>query len=347
MAVVKANAYGHGLREVVHALGSRNADWFGVDSLEEAVAVRSAGGRQPILIMGYVPPAGLASVVRNGFSMIIYDMARLKMLERLATTRRPAKVHLKLETGTSRQGATPLELPALAKTLRRLRNVELEGVSTHFANVEDTSDQSYAREQLRRFHEGLTLLEKAGLRPTLRHTAASAGTLLHPEAKFDLVRTGVVLYGLWPSAETEAAAADAGLKIDLHPVLTWKTVIAQVKSLPSGTPVSYGLTERLKRPSRVAVLPVGYYDGLDRGLSSVGRMLVRGRRVKVLGRVCMNMCVVDVTDVPGAAAGDEAVIIGRQNRGAIAAEEVAEAAGTINYEIVARLNPLLPRRLAD
>jgi alanine racemase len=223
--------------------------------------------------------------------------------------------------------------------------VALEGVSTHFADIEDTTDQSYARKQLSRFRDGLEMLEGAGLPPSLRLTAASAGTILHPEARFDLVRAGIALYGLWPSAETEAAAIDADLKIDLQPVLAWKAVIAQVKELPTGTPVSYGLTERLKRPSRIAVLPVGYFDGLDRGLSSIGKVLVRGRRAKVLGRVCMNMCVVDVTDIPGACAGDEAVIIGRQGREIVSAEGLADAVGTINYEIVARLNPLLPRRL--
>lgn len=345
MAVVKANAYGHGIAETVAALGHDGVNWFGVDSLEEAVIVRTAGARQPVLILGYVPEAGLKTAVTRGFSMVVYNLPHLALLNRLGTARRPAKVHLKIETGTSRQGITPADLPALAQAVRRLKHVVIEGVSTHYANIEDTTDPSYAMGQLRHFREALKVLGTYGVRPPLRHTAASAAAILYPETRFEMVRSGISLYGLWPSKETRLTATQMGLDLALHPALTWKSLVAQIKTLPAGTPVSYGLTEKVTRCSQVAIVPVGYYDGFDRGLSSIGHVLVGGKRAKVLGRVCMNMIVVDVTDIPEAAVEDEVVLLGRQDDELITAEEIAGKAGTINYEVVARLNPLLPRRL--
>lgn len=346
MAVVKANAYGHGLPETVKALG-RAVDWFGVDSLEEAEAVRAAGGRQPVLILGCVPGAALTHVVRQGFSIVVYDLASLRALDRLASARRPAKVHLKVETGTARQGVLLEDLSALAKAMKKFRHVVLEGLSTHYANIEDTTDPGFARRQLRLYEQALTILEAQGLRPSVRHTAASAAALIYPETRFDLVRAGLALYGMWPSKETRATMRERGAATGLRPALAWKAMVAQVKELPAGTPVSYGLTEKVTRSSRVAVVPVGYSDGYDRGLSSVGQVLIRGRRAKVLGRVCMNMTVVDVTDIPGARAGDEVVLLGRQGKETVTAEEIAGKIGTINYEIASRINPLIHRSLVS
>lgn len=345
MAVVKANAYGHGLTETVQALGSRDVAWFGVDSLEEALTVRAAGAKQPVLILGHVPDSGLATVVRQGFSMTVYERDQVRALSKLASARRPAKVHVKIETGTSRQGVLREDWLAFARLLHRTENLVIEGMSTHYANIEDTVDPSYALGQLARYQEAVDVFTAAKARPLIRHTAASAAAMLHEQTRLDLVRGGIALYGLWPSRETQAIAQQRGLALDLQPALAWKAVVAQVKSLPAGTPVSYGLTEKVTRASRVAVVPVGYFDGLPRAASSVGHVLIRGQRAKILGRVCMNMCVVDVTDIAKAKAGDEVVLIGRQGTETISAEEFAAKAGTINYEIIARLNPLLERRL--
>jgi alanine racemase len=346
MAVIKANAYGHGLPEVVKALDrSREVRWYGVDSLEEALELRASGSVKPLLILGGVPPAGYATVVKAGFSLTVYEVSQLKALDKLATARRPAKVHVKIETGTSRQGVLRENWTSFARALRRCQHVVLEGMSTHYANIEDTLDPSYAIGQLRQYSEALAAFAAVGVKPQLRHTAASAAAMLHETTRMDLVRCGIALYGLWPSRETETTVRQRGLKLSLEPALTWKARVVQVKRLAAGTPVSYGLTEKVTRQSLVAVLPVGYYDGLPRALSSVGTALIRGRRAKILGRVCMNMCVVDVTDIPGVKEGDEAVLLGRQGSEAITAEEFAAKAGTINYEIVARLNPLTPRRL--
>ncbi len=347
MGVVKANAYGHAIPETVKALGATGVDWFGVDALREAEAIRAAGSKKPVLVMGYTPIADAAKAVRQGFSLIAYNRENIERFAKAATLRKPAKLHLKLETGTSRQGVLPEDLLAVARFARRRKNVIIEGVSTHYANIEDTTDSAYAMSQLGKFKEMVGTLAKDGVRPPLLHTAASAAAILFPETHFAMVRTGIALYGLWPSKETKVSAAQRGKKFALQPALSWKTVIAQVKELPEGAPVSYGLTERLTRRSKVAVIPVGYWDGFDRKMSSVGRVLIRGHRAKVLGRVCMNMCVVDVTDIPGARIEDEVVIIGRQGRDALAAEDVAGVVGTINYEIVTRINPLIPRILVN
>lgn len=345
MAVVKSNAYGHGIPETVKALAKAPVDWFGVDAMREAEAVRKAGTKKPVLILGYTPFADAAAAVRQGFSQIVYNKENVARLAKAGTRRRPAKIHLKLETGTSRQGILPEDLPSFAAFLRRLPTVQVEGVSTHYANIEDTTDPTYAMGQRSRFEDMVATLSKEGVKPPMIHSACSAAVLLYPETHYAMARSGIAMYGLWPSKETKASAMQKGKSPTLRPALSWKTVIAQTKTLPEGSPVSYGLTERLGRRSRVAVIPVGYWDGFDRKLSSVGRVLVRGRRAKVLGRVCMNMCVVDVTDIPGVKIEDEVTIIGRQGSDAIAAEDLAGAVGTINYEIVTRINPLIPRIL--
>lgn len=344
IAVVKSNAYGHGTAETVRALRGA-ADWFAVDSLAEAQAVRSAGARQPTLILGYTLTENLRLALRFGFRLTVYNPETARTLVRLATAKQPARVHLKLETGTSRQGIAEEALLPLLKILRGSRHVIVEGASTHFANIEDTTDSTYAERQLGRYRKAVAAIEATGVRLAVRHTACSAAAILFPQTHFDAVRTGIALYGLWPSAETRVSAEAGGRGLTLRPALAWKTVVAQVKRLPVGTPVSYGLTEKTARDSTVAVLPVGYWDGLDRGLSSVGHALIRGRRAKILGRVCMNMCVVDVTDIPGVRPEDEAVLLGLQKDERIAAEEIARQLGTINYEIVTRLNPLTPRVL--
>lgn len=344
VAVVKSNAYGHGIAQVVDALGA-SADWYAVDSIDEAQTVRAAGARQPVLILGYTLESRLKEAVDRGFRVTAYNDSTIKRLAKIASARRPARIHIKIETGTSRQGVLMSDLLPFVTRVRRHRHIIIEGVSTHFANIEDTADPSYAMEQLGRFRKALKALESAGVHPPVVHTACSAAVMLYPDTHFSAVRAGIALYGLWPSPATKVSLAEKGRGADLTPVLTWKTVVAQVKRLEAGAPVSYGLTERLTRASTVAVLPVGYWDGFDRKLSSVGNVLIRGKRAKILGRVCMNMCVADVSDIPGVRPEDEVVLIGRQKNETVTADEAALKVGTINYEIVTRINPALPRIL--
>jgi alanine racemase len=348
VAVVKSNAYGHGITQVVRALGS-SADWYGVDSINEAVTVRAAGAKQPVLILGYTLDGRLKEAVDRGFRLTVYNDATIRRLAKVATAKRPALVHVKIETGTSRQGVLTDDLLPFVARARRNKHVIIEGVSTHFANIEDTTDRSYATGQLSRFRKALKALEGAGVRPAVVHTACSAAVMLYPDTHFSAVRAGIALYGLWPSPTTKVSLARMGKEgrgeTELQPALAWKTVVAQVKRLDAGSPVSYGLTERLTRDSTVAVLPIGYWDGFDRKLSSVGNVLIRGKLAKVLGRVCMNICVVDVTDSPGVKPEDEVVLIGRQKDQVITADELAQKIGTINYETVTRINPTSPRIL--
>ncbi len=341
MAVVKANAYGHGLIEVVGAV-NEEADWFGVFSLEEALMVRSVT-KKPILILGGTVKENLPFVVEHGFSQTCSTLEALTAMSAAATAERPAKAHLKIETGTSRQGIHVQDLPALLGRAKELPHLEIEGVFTHFANIEDTTDDTYAMQQLARFDAALEAFAAAGMPQPLTHTASSAAAMLYPATHRSMVRTGIALYGLWPSDETKVSLRYLERDVTLVPALTWKTRVIQVKPLAAGTPVSYGLTEKVTRDSRIAVLPTGYWDGYDRGLSSVGEVLIRGKRAKVLGRVCMNMTVVDVTDIPDAADGDEVVLLGRQGTESISADELARKLGTITYEVVTRINPLLPR----
>lgn len=344
MTVVKANAYGHGLETVAPAVAEAT-DWFGVNSLEEALSLSRLGIAKPILIMGHTPPAEAETLVRSQFRQVVY---RLDLARALAAAAQkagaPALVHLKVETGTHRQGVSPAELAEFAQALAALPGLRIEGAYTHFANIEDTLDPSYARLQLERFQQALELLSRLAVQPTCLHAAATAGAILYPETHFTLIRVGIGAYGIWPSRETRLAARERGRAISLAPVLTWKSRIAQVKSIQAGDYVGYGLTFQANRPMRLAIVPVGYYDGYDRKLSNCGRALVGGKSAPVVGRVAMNMMVLDVTDTDGRE-DDEVVLMGRQGSSEITAEELAEKLGTIPYEILSRINPLLPRAL--
>lgn len=343
MPVVKANAYGHGLLEAAGiAAGSGLADWLGVNALEEGLALRRAGIRLPVLVLGYVPRDGLAAAARAGLRLTVYNMETVRELARLGP-RRPLPIHLKLETGTNRQGVGLEQAARLARAIGRCRRLKLEGYSTHFANIEDTLDRSYPQAQMERYRSMIERLEGMGLGAPLAHTACTAAAVVFPQTRRSLVRIGIGFYGLWPSRETMLTAASIHPWLKLEPALTWKARVAQVKEVPAGSYVSYGCTYRTTRRSRLAVLPVGYYDGYDRKLSNAAHVLIRGRRAPIRGRVCMNLCVADVTDIPGVKVEDEAVLLGSQGRERVSAEQLASWIGTINYEVVSRINPLLPR----
>jgi alanine racemase len=344
MAVVKANAYGHGLEIVAPALAPK-ADWFGVNSLEEAVVLERLNLDRPISILGHTAPEHASEIVRYGFRQVLFRVESAKALSTVAgRLGRTATVHIKVETGTNRLGVPLAELGDFLRTVRGLPGLEIEGMYTHFANIEDTLDPSFAQLQLRRFRDGLQIAKEAGVEPSIVHTSASAGVLLYPETHFSMVRVGIGLYGIWPSRETRIAARERRREIELRPVLTWKTRIAQLKTAAAGDFVGYGLTYRVSRNLRLAVLPVGYYDGYDRKLSNGGRALVRGRSVPVVGRIAMNMTMLDVTDTDSAE-DDEVVLIGKQGEAEITADELAEKTGTIAYETLSRVHPTIPRLL--
>jgi len=342
MVVVKANAYGHGL-SVFAPLAAERADWLGVNALDEALEIRTLGIRTPIVILGYTEKDQLAAVVSNQFRQVVYreDIA-LGLSEAAVQQNTTAHIHLKLETGTNRQGIPLGDLPQLVRRIRAMPGLNIEGAYTHFANIEDTLDPSFALRQLERFREATGVLEAEGVRPSLVHASATAGALLYPETGFTMVRLGIGAYGIWPSRETQLAARERGRRIVLKPAMTWKTRVAQIKTVEAGEHVSYGLTYQASHRMKVAVLPIGYYDGYDRKLSNCGRVLIHGQAVPVIGRVAMNMTMLDVTDVP-CQPDDEVVLLGRQGAAEIRAEDLAEKIGTIAYEVVSRINPRIPR----
>ena len=276
------------------------------------------------------------------FRQVVYREDVAQVLSRSAqdagTT---ARIHLKVETGTHRQGIALEELSGFVERILKLPNLDIEGVYTHFANIEDTLDASFAQLQIEKFRQALAILKAAGAHPSWVHAAATAGALLYPETGFNMIRVGIGTYGIWPSRETQLAARERGRQITLTPALTWKTRIAQIKTVEAGN-IGYGLTYQASHRMKIAVLPIGYFDGYDRKLSNCGRALVGSRAVPVVGRVMMNMIALDVTDAV-VNVDDEVVLIGRQGKSEIRVEEVAEKSGTIAYEVVSRINPGIPR----
>jgi alanine racemase len=345
LLVVKANAYGHGLTEVASLAPSLGVDALGVNQLDEAAAARAAGWTGPVWVLGYTPHARLADGLDLGVEFTVYDAVTLGALDQLGRVRGlPAPCHLKLETGTNRQGIASEDLDRFLGIFAASPGLRLAGISTHFANIEDTTDHAFARGQLDRFRTLLGRVRAAGFVSAVSHAACSAAVLVMPETSFGCARVGIGAYGIWPSRETLASHTSRGEDPRrLRPVLAWKARVAQVKPVPAGAFVGYGCTRRTSRASRIAVLPVGYFEGYDRRLSNLAHILVRGSRAPVLGRICMDMFMADVTDIPGVEPEDEAVLIGLQGDEEIRAVDLAAIAQTIPYEIISRLSPQLPR----
>jgi len=336
-AVVKANAYGHGLREVVSILKDQ-ADYFAVDSLHEARQIKDLT-ESKILILGYTIFADLPEVVQDDFQQVVANFKTLKKLNTLAKNKKKiVSIHLKIETGTSRQGIFLKDLPKFLKFINSNKHLQLAGISTHFANIEDTTNHSFAQKQRLEFLKADDLLKKFGFRDYLRHAACSAAAILFPDTFFDLARVGISLYGHWSSDTTKLSAQQEKINIKLKPVLSWKTIIAHIKEIPAGSTVGYGCSEKLFKKTKIAVLPIGYYDGFDRKLSGQGKVLINGQICKVIGRVCMNMTMVDVNNLPKVKLEDEVVIIGKQGKEILSVENLANQINSINYEVLTRIN---------
>ena len=343
-AVVKANAYGHGVAQIASLLPS--AEWFGVNSLEEGLQLRSFGITRPVILLGHVPLADLDTAIDADLSLTVYNRETIQKLSSRKTVARSAKVHVKVDTGTARQGVLPEDLEDFLRLVKDARGVTLEGLSTHYANIEDTLNHQYAEMQIKRFHAALAAVDRIAGRPPFIHTACTAAALLFASTHFTMLRSGIGLYGLWPSRETMVSVREKVVAApDFRPVLSWKTRIVQMKTLPEGSYVGYGCSYRTMRRTVLGVLPVGYSDGYDRSLGNGAHVLVRERRAPIIGRICMNLCMADLTDIPGARLEDEVVLLGNSGEEQISAEMMAEWSGTINYEVVSRISPLLPRRI--
>lgn len=344
LAVVKANAYGHGLREVAPQ-AARTADWLGVHGAGEARRLRELGVRCPILLMGLVPPSELRDLDRD-MHLVVSSIEALEWVRAYRERTRVAlPVHVKVDIGTKRQGVQPGEIPEFVTAAAR-QGIDIVGVTGHYANIEDTIEHEFARHQLRRFEDAVDLLRsELGGEPPHIHASCSAAALLFRDTDFSLVRVGISMYGHWPSRETRLSwkLEHRGTGFDLRPVLTWKTLVGQLQPVERGESVGYGRTWTAARTTQLAVLPVGYSDGYSRALGNRSRVVIRGRHAPVVGRVCMNIMMVDVTDIDGVEIGDEVVLLGGRGTESVSAEELAGLSETINYEFLARLSPSLPR----
>jgi alanine racemase len=349
MAVVKANGYGHGAVEVAREALQNGAQYLGVARINEAIPLREAGLEAPILIFGYSPPDLAPMLIEYELTQSVYSLSTASALsEKAARQGKKIKVHLKVDSGMGRLGflleatnGTPDDIAAqnpvrAIEAITRLPGLTVEGIFTHFATA-DSADKSYADLQLDRFKDLINRLQKEGLEPPVRHAANSGALIDMPDSHLDMVRPGIATYGLHPSDEVNKSM------VDLKPVMTLKSRIIHLKRVAPGFNISYGITFQTKNHTTIATVPVGYADGFNRLLSSRGHMLVHGQRVPIVGRVCMDLTMLDVGGISGVALEDEVVVFGEQANEAITADEIATSIGTINYEVVSTITARVPR----
>src|SRR3989344_7014090 len=343
MAVVKSNAYGHGAFQVISTI-ENSVDSFGVANGDEALALRRFGIRKPILVLNYYSEDQIALLVKNNITLVVYDLKQARVISREASKlKKTEKVHVKVGTGLSRLGVYAKDALSFIRQVKKLPSIQIEGLFSHFAASED--DQAFTLIQLGHFRKIIEELESNGIVIPIKHIACTASTLAFPESRFDLSRIGIGIYGLQSYKSINSLVAKANKGFSWKTAMTWKAKILAVKDLPSGAYVGYGRTYRTPKATKLAILPVGYNEGYDRKFSNLGEILVGGRRCKVRGRIYMNLLGVDVTNVKNVKSGDEAVLIGKQGREEIFADELANIASTISYEIITRINPIVPRVL--
>lgn len=336
MAVVKADAYGHGAVEVARAALTAGAEWLGVASPAEGVTLRKSLPNGSICLLSPFEAEDADEIVSNRLTASISDLEGAKALSVAAQKQRTgAKAHLKVDTGMGRQGAMPEMADRIASIVARMPSIMISGLFTHFACAED--DPEFTARQLAIFQRVRQAVADTDTQVKPSHCAASAALLRYPESRLDLVRPGLLIYGIVPALPREVSVPP------LRPALSLKTRVVQVRALPAGAGVSYGRTHVLRRPSRIAVLPVGYGDGYPRALSNAGRVLINGASAPIVGRVCMDMTLVDVTDIPDVTAGTEAVLIGQQGEERIRVEEIAKLIDTTEHDVTTRLTPRVPR----
>ncbi len=349
MGVVKANGYGHGAIEVAQCALQNGAEILGVARIEEGIQIREAGIEVPILIFGYTLPELAIDLLEYDLTQTVYTYASAQTLSRTAAAlKKKIRIHLKVDTGMGRLGLLPqnfqldnsaaIDTDAVEETLAiaGLDGLELEGIFTHFATA-DSADKTYAEDQLDLFMNFLNRLRKAGLEPPVRHAANSAALIDIPQSHLDLVRPGIATYGLYPSDEVNKR------HVSLKPAMALKARIIQLKKVPAGFKVSYGTSHQTRKPTTIATIPIGYADGLNRLLSSRGQMLVHEQRAPIIGRVCMDLTMLDVGHIDNIQMGEEVVVFGRQGSASITVDEVASSLNTINYEIVSTITARVPR----
>jgi alanine racemase len=335
LAVVKADGYGHDGPIVARVLARAGADLFGVATVDEGIALRRAEITQPILVLAGATTDAVDALLEHDLQVALID-AHLARAYAGALHGRALRVHVKIDTGMSRLGVPPAALGELIGVLKETPALQVEGVFSHLADADDCQTPC-ADSQLRLFKEGVEILARAGVRPRWTHLSNSVASLTRPDMHFNLVRPGIALYGIKPTAATTS----------LQPVMSLRTRIWQLKSVPAECAVSYGQTFITKRPTRIAVLPIGYADGYGRALSNKGQVLIRGQRAPIIGRVCMDLTLVDVTDIAAVEPDDEVVLWGRDETASLGVTEVGAWQDTIGYEVLTRLGQRVPRRLVE
>lgn len=339
MAVVKANAYGHGAVECARALASNGADWFGVALVEEGIELRKAGITQPVFCLGGFWRTQGELILEHELTPALFRMDLAEELNECAKAAgRVANFHLKVDTGMGRLGVPLGELVDFARGLLMFDHIRLDGVMTHFSDA-DSAESDCTEQQIRLFDKAVLALREIGFQPNWFHLANSAGLHAYPQAHGNLARAGAAMYGLVRDVLSPRQAA-----LPLKPVMSLHSRIVLLKTVPPGTSLGYGSTFTTTRESRIATLPIGYADGYRRALSNTGRVILRGCLAPVVGRVSMDLTIIDVTDVPGVQLGDEAVLMGEQGGLTISAEDLAEQAATISYEIVTGVSTRVPRQ---
>lgn len=350
MAVVKANGYGHGAIEVARVALLNGAEYLGVARINEAIQLREAGLEAPILIFGYTPSDQAKTLIKYDLTQTVYSYKAAKVLSEYAVQKgTKICVHIKADSGMGRLGVLLnsnnnadtdnhllQDTVEAVESISRLPGLTVEGIFTHFATADD-ADKSYARMQIDVFTDFINSLARRGLELPLKHAANSGALIDLPESHLDMVRPGIATYGLYPSSEVNMR------KVDLKPVMTLKSRIIQLKKVPAGFNISYGITYQTEKPTAIATVPVGYADGFNRLLSNRGHMLVHDQRVPIVGRVCMDLTMIDVGSVSDAAVEDEVVVFGPQSNGSVTADEIALKLNTINYEIVSTITARVPR----
>jgi len=337
MAVVKADAYGHGMLPVANAAIEAGAQWLGIATVDEAVALRDAGIKNtPILILGPSFPEDAKVLVEHDISIAVGSLDFARALGSAARKmKKQARVHLKVDTGMGRFGFWWKDLIPILSDIKKIRGICLEACFTHFA-VSDIPDYTYTQYQNSNFRKFLKAAQEQNIRFEIVHAANSGAILQHPDAYYDLVRPGVMLYGMLPDFETRPT-------VPIEPVMTLTTRLVDVRTQPKGRFLSYGCTFQTQRKSRIGIMPIGYGDGFSRKFSNRGEVIIRARRAPIVGRVCMDQVLVDVTDIPGASVGDEVLLWGKKGNDILKAEEVAGWMGTITYELTCALGRRIPR----
>lgn len=346
MAVVKADAYGHGALPCTQVVLNAGADILGVGIVSEGIELREQGIQAPIQVLVGIFPDEVDDLIQHNLTTTLYSRSMAEKLSQRANLQnKEVGVHLKVDTGMGRLGIAPDQLPALVEFIKGLKNIRIESIFTHFSSA-DNADPGFTQVQIERFQSSLNLLKKAKFNVPLAHCANSAALLQFPESQYNLVRPGICLYGALPApglATVIESLTAKNKKFSLLPVMQWKTRILSINSLPRGSSVSYGKKFVTQRDSRIAILPVGYADGLERLLTHRMNVLVRGQQAPQVGTICMDMSMIDVTDIAEAQEGDEVVLFGQQGKESISADEMAARAGTISYEILCGVGKRVPR----